>query len=207
MVNIVVTGKTSRFAKTLKKYFYGKNIFYTNKKELNILNEKSINNFLIKKKIKILVHLAGLSRPMNIHNNNISKSIDLNIIGTANIVKCCKKNKVKLIYFSTNYVYPCKKGPYKEDSPLLPINNYSWSKLGGESSVQMYNNSLILRLCMTEYPFIHNQAFSNVISSFIYHEKFAINFKKILNKKGIINIGGKRQTVFKFAKKNNKKVD
>ena len=114
MVNIVVTGKTSRFAKTLKKYFYGKNIFYTNKKELNILNEKSINNFLIKKKIKILVHLAGLSRPMNIHNNNISKSIDLNIIGTANIVKCCKKNKVKLIYFSTNYVYPCKKGPYKE---------------------------------------------------------------------------------------------
>ena len=79
MVNIVVTGKTSRFAKTLKKYFYGKNIFYTNKKELNILNEKSINNFLIKKKIKILVHLAGLSRPMNIHNNNIMNLILANL--------------------------------------------------------------------------------------------------------------------------------
>ena len=36
----------------------------------------------------------------------IDLSIDLNIIGTANIVKLCNKNKIKLIYFSTNYVYP-----------------------------------------------------------------------------------------------------
>ena len=54
MVNIAVTGKNSRFAKTLKNYFYGKNIFYTKKSELNILKEKSINNFLKKKKLKFL---------------------------------------------------------------------------------------------------------------------------------------------------------
>ena len=28
---------------------------------------------------------------MSVHNNNIKKSIDLNIIGTANIVKVCEK--------------------------------------------------------------------------------------------------------------------
>ena len=38
----------------------------------------------------IILHTAGLSRPMNIHETNISKSIDLNIIGTANLVKICK---------------------------------------------------------------------------------------------------------------------
>ena len=206
MANIAVTGKNSRFAKTLKKYFHGKNIFYTKKSELNILKEKSINNFLKKKKIKILVHLAGLSRPMKIHEKNIYKSINLNIIGTSNIVKCCQKYNVKLIYFSTNYVYPCKKGPYKEDSSLLPINNYGWSKLGGEAAVQMYSNSLILRLCMTEYPFVHSKAYTNVLSSFIYHDKLALNFKKLLKKKGVINVGGKRQTVFNFVKKNNKKI-
>ena len=206
MGNIAVTGESSRFAKTLKKYFCGKNIFYTKKSELNILKVKSINNFIKKKKIKILVHLAGLSRPMSIHDKNISESIDLNIIGTSNIVKCCEKNNVKLIYFSTNYVYPCKKGPYKEDSSLLPINNYGWSKLGGESAVQMYSNSLILRLCVTEYPFVHAKAYTNVLSSFIYHDKLAINFKKLIKKRGIINVGGKRQTVFNFVKKYNKRI-
>ena len=50
---------------------------------------------------------------MKLHENNISKSIDLNIIGTANIVKICSKLKIKIIYFSTNYDYPGKKGNYK----------------------------------------------------------------------------------------------
>tara|TARA_A100001035_G_C27724182_1_gene473504 strand:+ start:204 stop:896 length:693 start_codon:yes stop_codon:yes gene_type:complete len=206
MKNIAVNGKTSRFGKILAKFFYGKNIYYVNKNELDILNEDSINKYIKKKNIKILIHLAGLSRPMKIHEKNIAKSINLNIIGTSNVVKACQKNKVKLIYFSTNYVYPCKRGPYSENSSLNPINNYGWSKLGGESAVKMYKNSLILRLCMTEKPFIHKKAFSNVISSFIYHEDFAKNFKKIINQKGVINVGGKRQSVFSFVSKNNKNI-
>ena len=80
---------------------------------------------------------------MNIHEKNIIKSMNSNIIGTANVVKCCKKNNIKLIYFSTNYVYPGIKGNYSETDNLKPINNYAWSKLGGEASVHLYKNSLI----------------------------------------------------------------
>ena len=43
----------------------------------------------------------------------IENSIDLNIIGTANVTKVCKEFNIKLIYFSTNYVYPGTKGNYK----------------------------------------------------------------------------------------------
>ena len=49
------------------------------------------------------------------------KSINLNIIGTANIVKICEKLKIKLIYFSSSYVYPGKKGKYKETDKYIPI--------------------------------------------------------------------------------------
>ena len=138
---------------------------------------------------------------MNIHDKHINESIDKNIIGTCNIVKICKKYNVKLIYFSTSYVYPGTKGNYKETDPLLPINNYAWSKLGGECAVQMYRNSLILRLCVTEKPFTHKVAFHDAISSFMFHEDFVPYFKKVINKKGIINIGGKRMSVYEFAKK------
>ena len=143
---------------------------------------------------------------MNVHEKYIERSIDLNIVGTANITKICANQKIKLIYFSTNYVYPGKKGNYSEIDPLLPVNNYAWSKLGGEASVQLYKNSLILRVCMTEKPFVHKRAFANVKTSFIYHEEVAKILFKILNKKGIINVGGKNQTIFNFAKKDNKKI-
>ena len=103
-------------------------------------------------------------------------------------------------------MYPGKKGNYKETDPLLPWNNYGWSKLGAESAVQMYKNSLIIRACMTEKPFVHKFAFSNVRSNFIFHDEFIKLFIKVIKKKGVINIGGAQQTVFQFAKKYNDKV-
>jgi len=203
---IVITGGSGRFGLILQKNYKSNKLFYPNKSELNILSTKSIEKYLKKTKPKILIHLAALSRPMNIHDNDISKSIDLNIIGTANIVKICSKLNIKLIYFSTNYVYEGKKGNYKETDPVLPVNNYAWSKLGGESSVQMYKNSLILRVCMTEEPFIHKTAFSDVQTNFIFHKEVANILFKILNYKGIINIGGKIQSPYNFGKKYNKNL-
>ena len=203
---IVVTGGSGRFGEYLKKLKTKYKIFFPTKKELDILNLKKVKKYLVSKKPDILIHLAGLSRPMNVHEKYIERSIDLNIVGTANITKICANQKIKLIYFSTNYVYPGKKGNYSEIDPLLPVNNYAWSKLGGEASVQLYKNSLILRVCMTEKPFVHKRAFANVKTSFIYHEEVAKILFKILNKKGIINVGGKNQTIFNFAKKDNKKI-
>ena len=203
---IVITGGNGRFGSVLKKKYHSDKLLYPNKKQLNILSTKSIENYLIKKKPKILIHLAALSRPMRIHDNDISKSINLNIIGTSNIVRICSKLKIKLIYFSTTYVYEGKKGNYKETDPVLPINNYAWSKLGGESSVQMYKNSLILRVCMTEEPFIHKKAFSDLKTNFIFQKDVADILFKILNKKGIINVGGIIQTPYNFGKKYNKNI-
>ncbi len=206
MKKILVTGGDGRFASALKKVKSKYKFFFRNKSKLNILSIKSLQKNIRKFKPEIIIHLASLSRPMKIHENDINKSIDLNIIGTSNVVKICNKFNIKLIFFSTGYVYPGTKGNYKETDPLLPWNNYGWSKLGAEAAVQMYKNSLIVRACMTEKPFIHKFAYSNVKSNFIYHDNFAEIFIKIIDEKGIINVGGKGQTIYKFAKFYNKKV-
>jgi dTDP-4-dehydrorhamnose reductase len=204
---IVITGGTGRFGSILKKMYKSNKLIFPNKKALNILSVNSIEKYLQSVKPKILIHLAGLSRPMKIHDNDICRSIDLNIIGTANIVKICSKLKIKLIYFSTNYVYPGTDGNYRESDPLLPINNYAWSKLGGESAVHLYKNSLILRVCMTEKPFIHKNAFLDFKTNFIFQEEIAKILFKVLPFKGIINLGGKAQSVYNFAKDFNKNVN
>ena len=205
MAKIIVTGGSGRFGKILKK-ISNKNYKFPNKNELNIMSLNSIEKYLKKSKAKILIHLAGLSRPMVQHEKNIIQSINLNIIGTSNIVIVCKKLKIKLIYFSTSYIYPGDKGNYKEDDPILPVNNYAWSKLGGESAVQMYNNSLIIRACMTEKPFVHNKALTDVYLNFIFQEEIAKILPKLIKIKGILNVGGPIQTVYKFACKYNPSV-
>jgi dTDP-4-dehydrorhamnose reductase len=206
MEKILVTGGEGRFASVLKKAKTSLEFIYLSKKQLNILNINSITKAIIKYKPKKIIHLAGMSRPMDAHESNITKSINLNIIGTANLVNICFKYKVKIIYFSTSYIYPGKKGDYKEADPLLPWNNYGWSKLGGEAAVQMYKNSLILRVCMTEKPFVHKKAYANVKSNFIYQEDFIKIFLKVINLRGILNIGGKSRTIYDFAKKYKKNV-
>ena len=204
--NIVVTGGSGRFAQELKKIRCKYNFIFRNKNQLDILSISSIKKNIKNFRPDCILHLAGLSRPMSIHNKNIRRSIDLNIIGTANLVKVCSERNVKIIFFSTNYVYPGTKGNYKEQDAVLPWNNYGWSKLGAESAVQMYKNSLIIRACMTERPFTHKSAFKDVVSNFIFHDEFAKIFIKTIPRKGIINIGGKTQTIYDFAKKNKKNV-
>ena len=203
---IVVTGGSGRFAKTLKKIKCKYAFIYPKKTQLNICNLNSMRKYLKKIKPQSVLHLAGLSRPMIEHEKNIRKSINLNIIGTANLVNICSELKIKLIYFSTSYVYPGTKGNYNERDGVLPWNNYGWSKLGGECAVQMYKNSLILRVCMTEKPFVHKKAFANVKLNFIFHEELAKILIKILEKKGTINVGGPIKTAYNFAKKYNSTV-
>ena len=203
---ILVTGGDGRFAKILKKNNKKLNLFFVSKKQCDIQKYSSIIKIINKIKPNILIHCAGLSRPMNLHEKNISQSIDLNIIGTSNITKACKSRNIKLIYFSTGYVYEGTKGNYSEEDPVKPFNNYALSKLGGECAVAMYKNSLILRITMTEKPFLHKFAYSNLRSNFMFHEELVKILPKIINCKGILNVGGKSQSVYSFAKKFNSNV-
>ena len=53
---------------------------------------------------------------------------------------------------------------------------------------------------MTEKPFIHKEAYVNVKSNFIFQDQFAKLFLKVINKKGVYNVGGKSQSIYNFAR-------
>jgi dTDP-4-dehydrorhamnose reductase len=59
---------------------------------------------------------------------------------------------------------------------------------------------------MTEKPFVHKKAFNDVEMNFMYHEDLAKNLLKLINHKGIINVGGSKKIVYDFAKQTNKKI-
>jgi dTDP-4-dehydrorhamnose reductase len=116
------------------------------------------------------------------------------------------KHNIKLIYTSTDYIYPGVDGNYSEESAIKPFTKYGWSKLGGECAVRMYDNHLILRVSMNKRPFPHPKALVDMKKSLIYIDEAAMITLKLLDEKGTINVGGKSQSVYDFVKRTNKDV-
>lgn len=61
----------------------------------------------------------------------------VNVIGTQNIAYSCKEIQAKMVYISTDYVFPGNGDkPYAVDDPTGPLGQYGITKLDGEHTVQ-----------------------------------------------------------------------
>ena len=206
MKTILISGGEGQFAKAITKVNKKYKIYAPSKKTMDISNLKSIEKYIKNKNIDYFIHAAAFSTPMSDHKKKIKKSIMTNIIGSANVAISCFQKNIKLIYISTNFVYEGKRGNYSETDNLLPVNEYGWSKLGGECASHIYKNSLILRICMNNDQFPHKSAFTNYVTSFLKKTEAAKITLRLLNKFGVINVGGKKQSAYNFAKNLNVKI-
>jgi dTDP-4-dehydrorhamnose reductase/dTDP-4-dehydrorhamnose 3,5-epimerase len=78
--------------------------------------------------------------------NNTEKCTILNRTAPLYLCELAKKNNCKPIWFSTDYVFDGKDGPYNELSQPNPINEYGRAKLMGENEILKNNsNALIIR--------------------------------------------------------------
>jgi dTDP-4-dehydrorhamnose reductase len=60
----------------------------------------------------------------------------VNAEGVRNIASACKGHKIKIVHYSTDYVFDGTKGePYLEEDPCQPINLYGESKRKGEQAL------------------------------------------------------------------------
>jgi len=207
MKKILISGGNGNLAKEIIKANKSYDILALPKSSLNVCNKDELDKIICEIKPDIFIHTAALTRPMVKHIESPDASIENNIIGTSNVVLTCIKHKIKLIYISTDYVYPCNEGNYSEKDTLQPVNEYAWSKLGGECAVKLYSNSLILRMALCQKPFPHPKALVDIKKSYLYMDKAAEIILKLINEKGIINVGGEVMSPFEFAKQSNPNIE
>ena len=212
MNTIIISGGGGKLAREISKVSTDR-IIRPYKDEMDICKINDVLRCIKVYKPDFFIHAGAFTKPMSKHQNQSHKSLQTNIMGTCNVVLACMKYNIKLIYISTDYVYPGTAGNYSEDDPLSPFKaesdgntKYGWSKLGGECAVRMYDNSLILRLCMCDYPFPHDTALIDVKKSYLYNFQAAAIIMKLLNKTGVINVGGKAQSVYDFASQKNPEI-
>ncbi len=68
-----------------------------------------------------------------------------NVMATRVLMDALRDSEAKVVYISTDSVYPGEHGPYLEEGPLAPCNWYGSTKLEGERIVADRPGSLILR--------------------------------------------------------------
>ena len=69
----------------------------------------------------------------------------VNAEAVKNIADACRDRNIRIIHFSTDYVFDgTAKQPYKEDHQCNPINTYGASKMAGERYLQSLSDNYIL---------------------------------------------------------------
>src|SRR2546422_1896111 len=136
---ITITGGAGQLALCLKPYFPFAD--YPTKRELNVADAASCKAYFSTHSAALVIHLAAETA----HDAPAESYIMNNVVGTANITLWSKRIGARLVYTSTDYVYPGDRGGYTETSPVAPIGMYATSKYAGECAVALHPNALTIR--------------------------------------------------------------
>ena len=141
------------------------------------------------KNFDVIIHLAAKS---DVAESVIfpEDTINVNVNGTINVLKCCVQNKIrKIIFASSASVYGDSSDIISEKSATIPLSPYGKSKLDAEIQIRKFADefgfdAIILRL-FNVYGKGQNDQYAGVISKFL---------KNISDDKPLIIYGDGKQT-------------
>ena len=99
----------------------------------DLVNKAHLDNVIKKEKPDVVIHLAAYAGVRH-SLEHPRKYIDVNIVGTQNLIEVCEANNVKkVVYASTSCVMAGNELPWKEDEPTgHQLNPYGFSKRTNE---------------------------------------------------------------------------
>ncbi len=104
--------------------------------EFDITNLKATENFIVNYKPDAVIHCSAYTAVDKAEDDS-ELCHAVNAEGSKNIANACKKISAKMIYISTDYVFPGTGEEYYEvDDPTGPLGVYGQTKLEGELAVK-----------------------------------------------------------------------
>ena len=142
-MKILITGGSGLLGQALMNSFNDEEIYGTYFEHsvvqnkllyLDITSEKEVTLLIQKIKPRVVIHTAAMT---DVDDCEVypQKAMQVNAEGTRNLIIAANQIGAKFVYLSTDYVFNGKKGLYKEEDPVAPINVYGESKLAGEKIV------------------------------------------------------------------------
>ncbi len=201
---ILITGATGKLGKALLASDLQKRVCLApTRLEMDITKKEQVEAYCARHDFDAVIHCAAIASVAVCEKDPVS-ALQVNLIGTTNLIQAALKRGVRLVYISTDYVYPGVKGPYSEKDLTIPFTHYGWTKLGGECAVNVISNHCIVRTSFFDpdnIPF--DTAPSDAFCSKIPLPELAGIIIKLLDSEftGVINVGQERESLYAILKK------
>ncbi len=148
----------SRFCELFKKPQNLTKADLTGQNSIDITNSSSVDKFFAKNNFDVAILFSAYTDVDGAEaqrNDKNGSCWQINVSGLTNVVQACQKNKKKLIFISTSFVFDGEKGPYGETESrggnLEKISWYGITKITGEEIVERLGlDFLTLRIA---YPY------------------------------------------------------
>lgn len=106
-----------------------------NSVQLDVRDANAVFSVFEEKLPEIVIHAAG-NKNVKYCENHPDEAYETNAIGTKNVARGCRNIGAKMIYISTDLVFSCTDGGYKETDSPQPTIVYGKTKLQGEQLAQ-----------------------------------------------------------------------
>ena len=104
--------------------------------DFDITNKESTQAFIGNYRPDAVIHCAAYTK-VDLAEDEAESCMRVNAEGTRNIALACRACGAKMVYLSTDYVFPGTGSvPWEVDDPTGPLNVYGRSKLAGEQAVR-----------------------------------------------------------------------
>lgn len=134
---LLITGATGLLGGDLAAFFAGSyDVIAAGSRECDIRDHDRTMSFIESNKPDIVLHAAAWA-DVDACERDETLAMAINAGGAGNVAKACRENGVRMVQYSTDYVFDgTKELPYVEDDDVNPINVYGRSKYAGEQAVR-----------------------------------------------------------------------
>lgn len=102
----------------------------------------------------VVIHLAAKAIVSDVEKSPLP-AYETNIMGTLNVLECCRKHGTPVIVASSDKAYGNSTPPFKEEDPLRPVYPYDISKavqdLMAQSYALTYRMPVVVTRCVNVY--------------------------------------------------------
>lgn len=137
-MKVLVTGAKGQLGHDVVKELQIRNIncIGTDIDDFDITNTDETNKFVSNYNPDVIIHCSAYTA-VDMAEDNAELCKAVNVDGTRNIVRICERLYARLVYISTDYVFPgIGEDYYEVYDETAPLGVYGQTKLGGENVVK-----------------------------------------------------------------------
>ena len=137
-MKILVTGVSGQLGYDVERELNQRGIEHlgTSSRELDITDREAVERLMESYRPDAVIHCAAYTK-VDLAEDEPERCWAVNADGTRDVAAACRRTGAKLLYISTDYVFPgTGERSYETGDPTGPVNTYGRSKLAGELAVQ-----------------------------------------------------------------------